>query len=147
MGSSPYWYTVPYQQDIDKALQELRQREFEAGRYNPVVEFPEFPVTASSPAPGKKHPTIDDARNEAAEDGTRSILDIDFIASEPDFVAACPLGDERLMACFGTARPSRQMVESNTRFWDEVQRGQAIYIVLYEGETPTELFFLGYSFD
>jgi hypothetical protein len=39
------------------------------------------------------------------------------------------------------------MVESNMRFWDEVPRGQAIYIVLYEGDVPTELFFLGYSFD
>ena len=147
MGSSPYWYVVPYQQDIDKALQELRQREFEAGRYNPAIAFPEFPVTASSPAPGKKHPTIDEARGEAAEDGTRSILDIDFIASEPDLMTACPLRDERLTTYFGTARPSRQMVESNMRFWDEVPRGQAIYIVLYEDDAPTELFFLGYSFD
>jgi hypothetical protein len=34
MGGDPYWYAVPYQQDTDKALQELRQREFDAGRYN-----------------------------------------------------------------------------------------------------------------
>jgi hypothetical protein len=40
MGTEPYWYFVEYQSDIDGALQELRKREFEAGRYNPVMDRP-----------------------------------------------------------------------------------------------------------
>jgi hypothetical protein len=146
MGGDPYWYAVPYQQDTDKALQELRQREFDAGRYNPVIPFPKFPITASSPAPGRAHPSIDEALEASGEDGTRSILDVAHISSEPDYFAASALGEDQLKAYFGTTQPSRQMVESNTRFRDDVQRGQAVFIVLYENGAPTELFFLGYSF-
>jgi hypothetical protein len=29
---------------IETALKSLRRREFEAGRYNPVIAFPEFPI-------------------------------------------------------------------------------------------------------
>ena len=39
MGASPYWYVVPYNPNVDAALEELRQREFRAGRYNPVDPF------------------------------------------------------------------------------------------------------------
>jgi hypothetical protein len=39
MGGHPYWYIVPYESDIDAALHKLKQREFEAGRYNPVIRY------------------------------------------------------------------------------------------------------------
>jgi len=32
-------------------------------------------------------------------------------------------------------------------FLEDVERGQAVYIVCYTGKTPTDLFFAGYSFD
>jgi hypothetical protein len=147
MGAHPYWYTVPYQQDIAKALHELRQREFQAGRYNPVTPFPEFPITAASPAPGPQHGDIDEALAESSPDGSRSILDISMISSEPDFLSAAPLSDAALKSYFGTTQPSRAMLESNTPYMEGVQRGQAIYIVLYDEGVPTELFFAGYSFD
>jgi hypothetical protein len=147
MGGHPYWYTVPYQQDISKALDELRQREFQAGRYNPVTPIVEFPITASSPAPGAGHRNIDEAMQASNADGTRSILDISAIASDPDFFTAAPLRDAALNSYFGTTRPSRALVESNTRFLESVQRGQAIYIVLYDQGVPAELLFAGYSFD
>ena len=35
MGAHPYWYFVKYQSNLQKALDELRDREFKAGRYNP----------------------------------------------------------------------------------------------------------------
>ena len=31
MGANPYFYFTKYQSDINNALQELRQQEFEAG--------------------------------------------------------------------------------------------------------------------
>jgi len=40
MGGHPYFYSVPYDPDENAALQRLRQREFFAGRYNPVIPFP-----------------------------------------------------------------------------------------------------------
>jgi hypothetical protein len=54
MGSSPYWYFVPYEEDRNAALQKLREREFLAGRYNPVIDFPEFPIDEKT-SPGKQH--------------------------------------------------------------------------------------------
>ena len=59
MGGEPYWYFVPYQPNIQAALDALRAREFKAGRYNPVMPFQRFPVDADSPAPGNKHRKID----------------------------------------------------------------------------------------
>ena len=50
-GAEPWWYYVKYQEDVDLALQELRQREFVAGRYNPAISELAFPISAHSPAP------------------------------------------------------------------------------------------------
>jgi hypothetical protein len=80
-------------------------------------------------------------------DGTRSILDIFTISADPEYLAAAPLSDDTLNSYFGTTRPSRAIVESNMAFLNEVQRGQAVYIVLYKEDVPIELFFAGYSFD
>ena len=147
MGAHPYWYTVKYRPDIAAALDELRQREFRAGRYNPVMPFISFPITPSSPAPGARHQTIEDAFDDADADGTRSILDISSIDDEPDFGVAAPLPPEVLEDLYGTDQPTRAAVEANMDFLEDVERGQAVYIVLFSGGQPTELFFAGYSFD
>jgi hypothetical protein len=148
MGAHPYWYFVPYDPDLSAALERLRQTEFRAGRYNPVVPFLEFPLTPSSPAPGAKHRSIEAALKASDADGTRSILDIDRIADEPDFSAASPLSDELLEQFYGTTKPTRAAVEANMDFFEDLDRGQAIYIVLYDDHGhPSELFFAGYSFD
>jgi hypothetical protein len=147
MGGHPYWYSVPYQQDIYMALQKLRQQEFQAGRYNPVTPFPEFPITASSAAPGASHRDIDEALQASDADGTRSILDISAISADPDYFSAAPLSDEALNSYFGTTQPSRAIVDSNMDFLEDVKRGHAVYIVLYKEGIPVELFFAGYSFD
>lgn len=42
-----------------------------------------FPADAGGPAPGAKHSSIDSARGAAGADGTRSILDMDRVASDP----------------------------------------------------------------
>ena len=52
MGGHPYWYVVAYDANLEAALERLREREFRAGRYNPVMPFIPFPITASSPSPG-----------------------------------------------------------------------------------------------
>ena len=38
MGSQPWMYVVPYQEDLQAALDALKQREFRAGRYFPAIE-------------------------------------------------------------------------------------------------------------
>lgn len=147
MGAHPYYYFVKYQPDLDAALQELREREFEAGRYNPVQPFLEFPIDANSPSPGAQHISIDEAREDAAEDGTRSILDVEGISEERSFCVAAPLTEEELEEYFGTVHPTREMISNNMDFLENIDRGQCIYIIAYKGDQPSELFFAGYSFD
>lgn len=111
------------------------------------MRFIDFPITSRSPAPGPRHRTIEDALAASDSDGTRSILDISGISDEPDFGVACPLSPEVLRSLYGTARPTLAAVEGNMEFFEDVERGQAVYIVCYTGDNPTELLFAGYSFD
>ena len=147
MGAHPYYYSVKYQSDVEAALQELRQREFEAGRYNPVEPFLDFPLRPNSPAPGAQHSSVDQAREEAAEDGTRSILDVGGIAEEPDFCVAAPLSKETLVRYFGTVQPTKEMVGESLDFLEAIDRGQCFYFTIFKDGRPSELFFAGYSFD
>ena len=147
MGGHPWFYFVDYEPDIGAALQKLREREFQAGRYNPAVDFPEFPVGPDSQAPGAQHASIEEAIEEADADGTRSILDMERVSDEPDFNAVAPLPTEDLLELFGTERPTREMVEGGEELYDMLERGQGVYVIVYEGERPSEIFFAGYSFD
>jgi len=147
MGGHPWFYFVEHQPNVSGALQALRQREFRAGRYNPVIDFPEFPVDASSPSPGAQHSSIEDAMEEADADGTRSILDMERISDTPDYGAVTPLPREALFALFGTDKPTHEIVESSEDLFDELERGQGVYVIVYEDEKPSEIFFAGYSYD
>lgn len=148
MGGHPWFYFVEYEPDVDAALQRLRRREFEAGRYNPAVDFPDFPLTADSPAPGAQHGSIEEAIEDADADGTRSILDMERVAEEADFNAVTPVRRETLLELFGTDRPTREMVDKSDELFELMdERGQGVYIIVYEGERPSEIFFAGYSFD
>lgn len=147
MGAHPYWYYVPYQKDINRALQELRRREFEAGRYNPVVRFPKFPVDTRFASLGAQHESIEEAMAAADTDGTRSILDIESVEDERDFGVAAPLDEETLEAFFETREPAHEAIEENMDFLEEIERGHCVYIIVYKDGQPDEIFFAGYSFD
>ena len=148
MGGHPYYYFVRYDADIDAALQRLRDREFEAGHYNPAEPFPEFPLTSESPSPGRRHNAIDDAREEAAEDGTRSILDVDQVGEEPDYGVAAPFPADLLLDLFRTLRPTRHQVQEQILdLLRPIERGQCLYLVVSEDGRPSDLFFAGYSYD
>jgi hypothetical protein len=121
MGSHAYWYFVPFQPNAQAALDELREREFRSGRYNPVMWFP-FPLGADAvhrfgirvaPSPGNKHRSIAAAIEDAQESGTRSILDLNRVGDEADFYTARRMPPEELEEFFGTEKPTRQMVEDN----------------------------------
>ena len=144
MGAHPYWYFVNYKPDINQALQQLRQREFHAGRYNPVLPFP-FEAPLESPRPA--HKSIEEALEAAAEDGTRSILDIEKVSDTPDFCVAAPLNPEVIEDLYNTTEPTKEMVENNMDFLGDIERGHCVYIILYRDGNPDEIFFGGYSFD
>ncbi len=147
MGGEPYWYFVKYKPDLDLLLDELRQREFQAGRYNPVMPFLPFPIGPNAPAPGAQHDSIEEALEDADADGTRSILDIQAIAEESDFCVAAPLDEESLESLYGTKQPTRQQIEENMDFLEDVERGHCVYALAYKNGQPDEVMFAGYSFD
>ena len=153
MGAHPYWYFVPYETDFDAALQKLRLREFQAGRYNPVTPFQTFPINPSAPAPGAMHDSIEKVMEQSDESGTRSIIDIAQIAPTPfdgsgmPYFTAFPLNPSDAEDLFGTSKPTREQVETNQRMWDRIERGSAIYTVIFDKGEPHEIFFGGYSFD
>ena len=149
MGAHPYWYLVPYRKDLQRALDELREREFQAGRYNPVIRFLKFTEPAfARQTPGPDHATIEDAVMDAAEEGTRSILDITSVGANADYGVAAPLSAKILKALYGTDQPTREMLKENTRFLDDIERGQCVYCIVYTSSgAPNEILFAGYSFD
>jgi len=147
MGGHAYGYFVPYNPDLQQALDDLRSREFKAGRYNPAVPFPAFPATDKAPAARPMHASIEEVMEDMDEDGTRSILDIMTVADAPDFCTAGPVPESTLKKLYGTAQPTRKQVEANMAFLEDVERGQCVYILLHQGANPIEIFFTGISFD
>ncbi|MBX9694227.1 MAG: hypothetical protein K2Z81_17720 [Cyanobacteria bacterium] len=145
MGAEPWDYFTPYKPDINEVLQELRKQEFEAGRYYGGYDD------------GPCHDSIEEAMQAADSDGTCSILDIVMASEvpdnelEPDCAITYPLKPERLIELFGTDKPTRKLIEENQSavdcIFDEIDRGSSRYIIVYEDGRPSEVLFLGYSYD
>lgn len=132
MGAEPWSYFVPYEANVEDALHELRRRVFEAGEYRGSELKPQTP---------------EEAIVNAEDVGTASILDIMQISATPDFCSVCPLPEAKLERFFGSAQPTHAMVAGKLGFYEEIDRGQGIYVVVYKDERPDEYFFAGYSFD
>jgi hypothetical protein len=141
MGAKVWHYFTPFRGRVERSLEDLRQKEFLARR---------FYHSEHSSA------TIEEALANASEAGTRSILDIQYITTTPEDWAACPVPVDVLVEAFGSDRPSREVVASAFQddgdgafddFFDELDRGQACYIVTYHEDQPTEVFFAGWSVD
>ena len=147
MGAEPYFYFVKHQPNLDKALNDLRQQEFHAGRYFPAMERLAFPIDPQAPSPGAQHATIEEAFEDADADGTRSILDLDHFSDEPDFGAITPLSDDVLLQLYGTTQPTHEMIEENMDFFEDLDRGHGTSIVVFKDGEPDEIFFAGYSYD
>jgi hypothetical protein len=144
----PYWYFVPYDPDVQRALDELRLREFEAGRYYPVIPrmYSGDPHLASL-HPGPGHASVAHAIAAAGDDGTRSILDIDALAPSLVSGAAAPFAERTLHEVFDSAKPTHSAVEEHiAELLEDVSPGECGYVVVYDEHErePAELFFVGY---
>ena len=84
---------------------------------------------------------------EADADGTRSILDIERISDTPDDGAVVALPKEELIDLFGTDKPTREMIEENDDLFERLERGQGVYVIAYQDDEPSEIYFAGYSYD
>ena len=132
MGAEPFRHVVPYQENVQRALDDLRLEVFRTGEYDGAGNGAESP---------------DDALDMASADGTRSILDIQHVSSYPDLGCAAPLSEDELQRYFGTSTPTVAQIESSDAFWNDIERGSARYVVIDEGGRPAKLFFAGYSLD
>jgi hypothetical protein len=140
LGAAIWEYCVPYQADIQKALSELRDREFRAGRFYMSELLPK---------------SIDDAIRNADAPGTRSILDVSHISTTRDVGVISPAPADEIWRLFGTNRPTKAMVERASREWTDefggfleaYDRGEGVYWILYENGQPSEIYFAGWSHD
>ncbi|MBD2593647.1 hypothetical protein H6G74_04795 [Nostoc spongiaeforme FACHB-130] len=142
MGAEPWHYFVPYEENVNFTLQNLRQQEFKAGNYYGSEFNPK---------------SIDEAVANVEPDGTASILDMFEVTDHPQTCAVCPVPTDDLIRWFGTDKPTLQMVQSILveeeqpdtceEFWDSIGRGEGRYIIIYDEDEPFEIFFAGYSFD
>ena len=132
MGGWPYQYVVPFQDDAQAALDALRADVFARGDYYGSETRPR---------------NIKEAVARSGDSGTRSILDIDRVSKKPDYLRAAPLTAEETARYFGGGQPTVKMIEECEALWEELERGKARYVVAYEEGVPTELVFVGYSFD
>jgi|SRR5579859_6272818 len=149
MGALPWYYFIPYEPDIEQAFRGLRLREFQAGRYYPVVGIPQYPVLVNSASPGAKHRTIEEAVEAAGPNGTRSILDMKGVSltGPPRPGIIVPLPAEKIVQLYGSSFPTRPMIENNMDFFAGLDRGQGVFVVAFRQNTPDELLFAGYSYD
>jgi hypothetical protein len=134
MGAEPWFNIVPYQEDVETALQGTRAEVFRTGNY--ILT-------------GRKKPkTIEEALERGGEDGTASILDVDHVAKKRTSGAVAPLSRATLIKLFGTERPTHQDFSNNPFvLWDWLEPGQAVYVILYQGDQPHEILFSGATWD
>ncbi|MEL6501316.1 MAG: hypothetical protein AAFQ23_07915 [Cyanobacteria bacterium J06623_1] len=169
MGCQPYYYFCKYQKNISAALQDLCQREFKAGRYEPAMDDAgqsmssfTFPPDKQSVSPGARHASIEEACNAADEEGTQSILDIQKVTDSAEFMASSPLPTDFLLRFFKTDKPTRELVErvivreepltegdlDSLDAWDDfadsVETPGGSHFIVYENDQPSEIFFMGY---
>ena len=167
MGATGWSYFTPYQADAEIALQSLRQRIFKEGAYGKTHAFnpdmlsrlPGLKETVDQlrqveaehlGGPDRKFGSIAELLEAAAEDGTHSILDIEHTADTPDFGVAWRAQDDALEEIFGTSKPSRADIERKPDGLAErldLQRWQAVYVVVYADGKPAEIYFEGVSGD
>jgi len=61
--------------------------------------------------------------------------------------AAAPLPWWLTLILYRTDKPTKQDVLVQRGIYDTLDRGECYYVVVYENDEPSELLFVGWSFD
>ena len=138
MGAEPWLVFTAYRENLQQALLEVQDREFQSGSWDPTGILAEE---------GLEPRSIDELREMLEDTGTGSVLDMLHVGDSPDFFTVSPIPADQLVQLFGTAQPTRAMVEANDDYFEDIGRGQGRYIILYQDGQPSEIAFAGYSFD
>ena len=176
MGASGWNYSVPYQDDIAAALEQLRAETYDRGDYYKAEPDPslqlsedEFKATlALDDDPdgiqqflleewhkAKKRPAAVDPDTLFAsqpDSGTHSIIDIcEGLSEHPSRFTASPLTTEQHLEFFETDRPGTPAVlewASKHEIGRIRARWEAAYVVSYSATgSPERIHFVGFSGD
>jgi hypothetical protein len=175
MGASVWRYFVPYQPDIQQALQQLREDIFKRGEFEQnymtgsyyreyLAEWEDiyeadsesltilrkFAALCDDEIPIPK--TIDEAIAATSESGTHSIIDVSEVTEmtcDDDGYGIYPIAQEDVLRIFGTLQPTHAQVEAIDSDREGVRYGrfQGFYIVVYKDGEPNEIYFEGASGD
>jgi hypothetical protein len=173
VGASGWMTSVPYQDDIARALNEARWAAFRAGDFYREEENTqartmsedEYVAWSMAGQPegisdeafrdewraGRMDPVDPDSlRASQPFSGTHSVIDVHTVDTEPGYFKVTPASDEVLMDIFGTLRPTAAQVgaagDESHRFWPHRAWGGA-YVVSYQDDVPHMIFFIGISGD
>jgi hypothetical protein len=151
VGASRWSYLVPYQPDLDRALQELRRRTFDAGDYYWAAggcwAADDETVRAERPPPASMAELFAD--EPTRREGTRSILDVRRVVGpgeEPTGGDVEPVTAEQALRCTGTATPTRAHRNALTDLVRGLWFGRCAVLHDTDG-APSEIYFFGLSGD
>ena len=170
MGASEWMIFAKYQPDIEKLIHELQDEAFRSGGYYntwkyQLDQFRNFGFDEYNPYEYderyrlskaeyehlrnlSKPETVEDLVKIQADGGTHCIIDIDGVSLTPQYRMATPVSEARLVGLFGTVKPTRTMVEALIpRFRDFIDGWMAVFVILYNGENPDEVFLYGITGD
>lgn len=149
MGASGWEYLVPYQADLQAALNDLRRQVFESGDYvSPVTWGLTAPESVEALAQQEYYWQF------MGENGTHSIIDVLTVVpyeTGQEFGTVYAFTDEEYEDYFGSTRPTRAD-------WDRLRDDPLLYeyvaerwtgraMVLWADDAPSEIAFWGYSGD
>lgn len=164
MGASAWHYIVAFQPDIQAALDALRQEEFAAWkRAHPRKRYKSIDALlkavgadgtssildvnhiSTTPLPSTKH-DFSHYNFHDPKDMAR------FVTAINEHIGKVfPLSSEDYLALFGTIRPTRINIEQASSgldtLYDRLERDSGIYLILYQNDVPTEIYFMGISGD
>ena len=150
MGASGWDYVVPYQPDLQAALDDLRRQVFAGGDYISPVTWGLTPPESVEALAQREY-----YREFMGDNGTHSVIDVlevvPYDDGEQGFATVCAFTDDEYTDCFGTTRPTHAD-------WDRFRinpvaqeylasRWTGRAMILWSGDTPSEIAFWGYSGD
>ncbi len=149
MGASGWSYFVPYQANLDVALEQLREATFAGGDYLWPYEFyRSLGVDIDDkPRPSTMDELFEDEMIQ--EGGTHSILDMYKVVGpgeEPDFGTVQPVSAEEARTAAGTDVLTRSHVTDIDALAEQRWFGRCAVLHDADGR-PSEIYFFGFSGD
>lgn len=145
MGSVSWRTTTKFDPDVRVALRHAQEETFARGEYGFAYKMSRLYRAMGKEPPAMptkpKARTIEEARKNAAEDGTCSVLDVYELGPKPGPGVAGPL-------TIDARKPtSEDIAAALPDLYERLGRGEAGYLICHENGKPVSIWFVGMSFD